>query len=95
MFLTKVISRYKFKKNSPLKLDDDRFYNEAKFDNQTSINDLEIKKRNSRIKNFVSKKQADYCLYWKNVAQDYTKKLDDSAREKDIHKEQAIGFNKN
>lgn len=75
-----------------MKLDDERFYNEPKFGSNTSLSDLEIKKRNSRLKGFVSKKQADYCLYWKNVAQDYTKKLDDSAREKDIHKEQAIGY---
>jgi hypothetical protein len=38
-----------------------------------------------------SKKQIDHSLYWKEIVQDYAKNLDDSAREKDIHKEQAIG----
>lgn len=39
----------------------------------------------------VSKKQYDHSNYWKNVVQDFAKKIDDSAREKDMHKEQAIG----
>lgn len=39
-----------------------------------------------------AKKQIDHSLYWKIVAQDFAKKLDDSAREKDLHKEQAIGL---
>jgi hypothetical protein len=39
-----------------------------------------------------SKKHFDHSNYWKIVAQDFAKKLDDSAREKDIHKEQAIGL---
>lgn len=39
----------------------------------------------------LSKKQIDHTLYWKIIVQDFAKKLDDSAREKDIQKEQAIG----
>lgn len=39
----------------------------------------------------ISKKQYDHSNYWKIVVQDYAKKLDDSAREKDFNKEQAIG----
>lgn len=39
-----------------------------------------------------AKKLFDHSNYWKIVAQDYAKKLDDSAREKDIHKEQASGY---
>jgi hypothetical protein len=39
-----------------------------------------------------SKKQIDHSLYWKEIVQDYAKNLDDSAREKDIHKEQAYGL---
>lgn len=39
-----------------------------------------------------SKKQIDHSLYWKIVVQDFAKKLDDSAREKDLQKDQAIGF---
>jgi hypothetical protein len=38
-----------------------------------------------------AKKLFDHSNYWKIVAQDFAKKLDDSAREKDIHKEQASG----
>jgi hypothetical protein len=40
----------------------------------------------------LSKKQIDHTLYWKIIVQDFAKKLDDSAREKDIQKEQAIGY---
>ena len=42
--------------------------------------------------NFSSKKQIDHSNYWKIVVQEFAKKLDDSDREKDIHKEQAIGY---
>lgn len=38
-----------------------------------------------------NKKHFDHSNYWKIVAQDFAKKLDDSAREKDMHKEQATG----
>ena len=41
----------------------------------------------------LMRKQIDHTLYWKIIVQDFAKKLDDSAREKDIQKEQAIGLN--
>lgn len=75
-------------------------------DSSTSNNFHESKKRNEkdalkvvenihRVSNTValsSKKQIDHSIYWKLVVQDFAKKLDNSAREKDLHKEQAIGF---
>jgi hypothetical protein len=39
----------------------------------------------------ISKKQYDHSNYWKIVVQDYAKKLDDYARDRDMNKEQAIG----
>ena len=39
-----------------------------------------------------AKKKCDHSNYWKIVVQDYAKKIDDSAREKDYYKEQAIRF---
>lgn len=39
----------------------------------------------------LSKKQIDHSNYWKIVVQDFAKKIEDSAREKDYHKEQSIG----
>lgn len=38
------------------------------------------------------KKQVDHSLYWKIIVQDYAKNLDESAREKDLHKEQVVGL---
>lgn len=60
--------------------------------------DKERETKNSEVKHTenvsLSKKQIDHTLYWKIIVQDFAKKLDDSAREKDIQKEQAIGFEK-
>jgi hypothetical protein len=39
------------------------------------------------------KKKCDHSNYWKIVVQDYAKKIDDSIRDKDYYKEQAIRFN--
>ena len=42
--------------------------------------------------NTICKKQIDHSLYWKVIVQDYAKNLDDSAREKDLFREQALGY---
>ena len=47
--------------------------------------------RNNLMNTPVSKKQYDHSNYWKNIVQDYAKKLDDAAHEKNINKEQAVG----
>jgi hypothetical protein len=40
----------------------------------------------------ICKKQIDHSLYWKVIVQDYAKNLADTAREKDLYKEQALGL---
>ncbi len=48
----------------------------------------------NNIRNMKSvKKKCDHSNYWKIVVQDYAKKIDDSIRDKDYYKEQAIRFN--
>ena len=55
--------------------------------------DSEVSTDFTNTKNIKSvKKKHDNSNYWKIVVQDYAKKIDDSAREKDLNKEQAIRY---
>ena len=67
------------------------YLNETNKINQP-FNVVETIQKVSGSQTLTSKKQIDHSLYWKIVVQDYAKKLDDSAREKDLHKEQALGY---
>ena len=49
-----------------------------------------ILRKMSESNTLASKKQIDHSLYWKVIVQDYAKNMDESAREKDLNKEQAI-----
>ena len=56
-----------------------------------NINNTTTSNSTNNKQNVSAKKHFDHSNYWKIVAQDFAKKLDDSAREKDLHKEQATG----